>query len=48
MTTMNQSLLEQVQKRLLSKEDAINNSTVPDELVNMIQKVEAASRNTKR
>lgn len=44
MLTMNQSLLEQYLKRVLSKDDAIANSTVPDELLNMIQKAEGASR----
>jgi twitching motility protein PilT len=44
MLTMNQSLLEQVLKRILSKDDAVANSTVPDELLNMIQKSEGAAR----
>ncbi len=44
MQTMNQSLLEQYQKRTLTKEDVIANSTVPEEMQNMIQKVESAAR----
>ena len=44
MMTMNQSLLDQYLKRTLNKDDVIANSTVPEELVNMIQKAEAAAR----
>ena len=44
MQTMNQSLMEQYGKRNLNKDDAVANSTVPEELQNMIQKAEATAR----
>ena len=44
MQTMNQNLMELVQKRTLTKEHALANSTVPEELQNMFQKMEATAR----
>jgi twitching motility protein PilT len=37
MQTMNQSLVELVKKRLISREEAINRSTLPDELMQLLQ-----------
>lgn len=43
MQTMNQSLLELYTKGLISYEDAIGRSTVPEELITMIQRTSATS-----
>jgi twitching motility protein PilT len=37
MQTMNQSLVELVKKRLITREEAINRSTLPDELMQLLQ-----------
>jgi twitching motility protein PilT len=42
MQTMNQSLFELVQRRLISQDDAINRSSVPDELMAMFGRAGAA------
>jgi twitching motility protein PilT len=42
MQTMNQSLFELVQRRLISQDDAINRSSVPDELTAMFGRAGAA------
>lgn len=41
MQTMNQSLLELYQKGLISYEDALVRSPVPEEMINMLQRVQA-------
>ena len=43
MQTMNQSLLELYTKGLISYEDAIGRSMVPEELITMIQRTSATS-----
>ena len=43
MQTMNQSLLDLYQKGLLSYEDAVGKSHIPEELVNMIQRSQIAT-----
>jgi twitching motility protein PilT len=48
MQTMNQSLLDLYSKGLLSYEDAVGRSPVPDELIQMIQKLTAASGKGRR
>ena len=37
MQTMNQSLVDLVRRRLITREDALNRSTVPDELLQLLQ-----------
>ena len=37
MQTMNQSLTDLVRRRLITREDALNRSTVPDELAQLLQ-----------
>jgi Tfp pilus assembly pilus retraction ATPase PilT len=37
MHTMNQSLADLVRRRLIAREQAVNRSTVPDELVQLLQ-----------
>jgi Tfp pilus assembly ATPase PilU len=44
MQTMNQSLFELYQKGFLLQEDAVMRSFVPEEMVQMMQKAQAAVR----
>jgi Tfp pilus assembly pilus retraction ATPase PilT len=37
MQTMNQSLADLVRRRLITREDALNRSTLPDELMQLLQ-----------
>jgi len=37
MQTMNQSLVDLVRRRLITREEALNRSTLPDELVQLLQ-----------
>jgi twitching motility protein PilT len=43
MQTMNQSLAELVQKRRISREEALNRSTLPEELAGLLGSAGAAS-----
>jgi len=43
MQTMNQSLFELYSKGLLTYEDAVGRSSVPDEIIQMIQRSTAAA-----
>ena len=43
MQTMNQSLAELVQKRRISREEALNRSTLPEELAGLLGTAPAAS-----
>ena len=47
MQTMNQSLVDLVRRRLITREDALNRSTLPDELIQLLQH-DAASTAAKR
>jgi len=48
MQTMNQSLFDLYSRRLISYEDAVGRSPVPDEIITMIQKVMPETRNKGR
>lgn len=48
MQTMNQSLIDLYSKGLISYEDAIGRSPVPDELIQMIQKSSPGTSNKGR
>ena len=48
MQTMNQSLFELYSKGLISHDDAINKSTVPDEMLDMMQRAERTSKTAGR
>jgi len=47
MQTMNQSLVDLVRRRLITREDALNRSTLPDELIQLLQH-DAASTAARR